>query len=68
MMDRSIRMMLRTRINDRPGMIRDVIRRTAKVKDIEELMREYEALETLWVPPARFADVMNPAQSRVAVS
>jgi len=47
-------------------MIRDVIRRTAKVKDVEELMRQYEALGTSWMPPVRFADVMNPLQSSVA--
>ena len=60
MMERSIRMMLRQRINDRPGMIREVIRRTAKVKDVEELLRQFEALGTSWTPPARYADLVAP--------
>ncbi len=59
MMDRSIRMMLRTRINDRPAMIRELIRKTAKVKDVEELMRQFDALGTSWTPPARFADLVT---------
>jgi hypothetical protein len=67
MMGRSIRMMLRTRINDRPDAIRDLIRKTAKVNDIEELMRQYDALGTSWMPPARFADVVQAPQSSVVV-
>ncbi|MDO8431872.1 MAG: hypothetical protein Q7S58_05610 [Candidatus Binatus sp.] len=65
MMDRSIRMMLRTRINDRPMMIREVIRRTAKVNDVEELMRQFDALGTSWTPPSRFADVANQSSATV---
>ncbi len=38
-------------------MVRDLIRKTANVKDIDGLMREFDALDTPWTPPARYADL-----------
>ena len=49
--------MLRQRIVDRPVMVRDVIRKTAGVKDIEELLARFDALATPWTPPPRYADL-----------
>ena len=55
--ERAIRGMLRHRLNERPVMVRDLIRKTANVKDIDGLMREFDALDTPWTPPARYADL-----------
>ncbi len=51
-------MMLRQRLNDRPGMVREVIRHTAKVPDVEDLLRRFDALATPWEPPARYRDLL----------
>ena len=40
--------MLRQRLNERPVMVRDPIRKTAKVKDLDALMRQFDALGTSW--------------------
>ena len=56
--ERTLRMMLRQRLVDRPVMVRDVIRKTANVADIEELMLKFDALATPWTPPARYADLV----------
>jgi hypothetical protein len=55
--DRGIRAMVRQRLNERPVMVRDLIRKTANVKDLDALMREFDALATTWTPPARYADL-----------
>ena len=55
--ERGIRMMLRQRLNERPVMVRDLIRKTANVRDLDALMREFDALGTPWTPPARYADL-----------
>jgi len=55
--ERTLRVMLRQRIVDRPTMVRDVIRKTAGVKDVEELLAGFDALATPWTPPARYADL-----------
>ena len=55
--ERGIRAMVRQRLNDRPVMVRDLIRKTAKVKDLDALMREFDAIGTPWTPPARYADL-----------
>jgi hypothetical protein len=55
--ERGIRMMLRQRLNERPVMVRDLILKTANVKDIDGLMREFDALGTPWTPPARYANL-----------
>ena len=59
--ERGIRTMLRQRLNERPVMVRDLIRKTANVKDIDALMREFDALGTPWTPPARYADLAPEA-------
>src|SRR5208282_4584683 len=55
--ERTLRAMLHQRLNERPAMVRDLIRKTANVKDIDELMRKFDALGTPWTPPARYADL-----------
>ncbi len=55
--ERTIRAMLRQRITERPMMVREVIRKTAGVKDVEELLARFDALATPWTPPARYADL-----------
>ena len=50
-------MMLRQRLVERPVMVRDVICKTAKVKDLNELLAGFDALATPWTPPARYADL-----------
>ena len=59
--ERGIRTMLRQRLNERPVMVRDLIRKTANVKDIDALLREFDALGTPWTPPARYADLAPEA-------
>jgi hypothetical protein len=59
--DRGIRTMVRQRLNERPVMVRDLIRKTANVKDIDTLMLEFDALGTPWTPPARYADLAPQA-------
>ena len=53
--------MVRQRLNERPVMVRDLIRKTANVKDIDTLMLEFDALGTPWTPPARYADLAPQA-------
>jgi hypothetical protein len=60
--ERTLRVMLRQRLIDRPVMVRAVIRKTAGVKDVEELLARFDALGTPWTPPARYAD-LAPASS-----
>ena len=42
--ERTLRTMMRQRLNERPVMVRDLIRKTANVKDVDALMREFDAL------------------------
>ena len=65
--ERGIRAMLRDRLNARPVMVRDLIRKTANLKDIDALMREFDALDTPWTPPARYAD-LAPARGAASVA
>jgi hypothetical protein len=44
-----------------------LIRKTAKVKDVDALMREFDALGTAWTPPARYADLAPDASAPAAV-
>jgi hypothetical protein len=64
--ERGIRMMLRQRLNERPVMVRDLICKTANVRDLDALMREFDALGTPWTPPARYAD-LAPARGTAPV-
>lgn len=53
--DRTLRAMMRQRSVERPALIRDLIRTTAKGKDIDSLLEQFDSLCTPWHPPARFA-------------
>jgi hypothetical protein len=64
---RAICVMLRQRLNERPVMVRDLIRRTAKVKDIDGFMREFDVLGAPWTPPARYADLAPAAGAAAPV-
>lgn len=64
--ERGIRMMLRQRLNERPVMVRDLIRKTANVGDLDALMREFDAHGTPWTPPSRYAD-LAPARGAAPV-
>ena len=66
LVERSLRAMLRQRIVDQPPMVREMIRKTAKVRDIEELFAGFDALATPWTPPARYADLAPSAQGAAA--
>src|SRR5271156_5584042 len=63
--ERGVRAMVRQRLNERPVMVSDLIRKTANVKDIDGLMAEFDALAPAWTPPARYAD-LAPAASAAA--
>jgi hypothetical protein len=65
--ERGIRTMLRQRLNERPVMVRDLIRKTANVKDVDALLREFDALGTPWTPPARYADLAPEASASAHV-
>jgi len=64
MMDRALKAMMRQRAIDRPTMLRDLIRNTAKGKDVDSLLEEFESLGTVWEPPARYA----PSATTVSAS
>ena len=66
--ERGIRAMVRQRLNDRPAMVRDLIRKTANVKDLDALMSEFDALGTPWTPPARYADLAPAAAADAPAS
>jgi hypothetical protein len=55
LMDRTLRAMIRQRVNDRSAQIKDVIRRTAGRGGVEELIERFDAMATPWTPPARYA-------------
>jgi hypothetical protein len=61
LMDRALTTMIRQRLNDRPAAIRDLVRRTAKVRDVEELIARYDSLATPWTPPERYLGAMPAA-------
>jgi hypothetical protein len=54
--DRALRLMIRQRLTERPASLRDLIRRTAGNRDVEDLLARYDALATPWEPPARYRD------------
>ncbi len=64
LLERSLKMMIRQRVRERRDQIRSSIRAAAegKVADVEEFVRQFDALETPWEPPA-FARIepANPA-------
>ena len=59
--DRALRTMIRQRLTERPTALRDLIRKTAGTRDVEELLARYDALATPWEPPARYRDLAPSA-------
>lgn len=55
LMNRTLRVMINQRSNERAAQLRDTIRNTAQHSDIEGLLAQYEARATPWTPPARYA-------------
>ena len=55
LIDRSLKLMVRQRREDRREQMHASIRASATgiVKDVEELIQRFDALETPWQPPAR---------------
>jgi hypothetical protein len=66
LMDRQLRNMMRVRTTDRPAMIRDIVRRTAKTGDIEALLAEFDSLATPWGAPERFAPREGAAAANIS--
>jgi hypothetical protein len=64
MLDRSLRFIIRQRRDERRQQMHASIRGSAKgiVKDADELIARFDALETPWQPPARFLEV-QPAHA-----
>ncbi len=56
LMNRTLRAMIRRRLEEQPASMRDVIRRTAKRADVEDIIAHYDALATPWTAPARFVN------------
>lgn len=58
LLDRSLRLILRQRREERRAQMHASIRASAKgiVKDVEELILRFDALETPWQPPARYVE------------
>jgi hypothetical protein len=54
LMDRALSMMIRQRLNDRPAAMRELVRRTANVRDLEALIAQFDALATPWTAPERY--------------
>lgn len=55
LIDRTLRAMMRQRSIERPALIRDLIRTTAKGKHAQSLLEEFDSMSTPWQPPSRFA-------------
>ncbi len=57
LIERTLKFILRQRREERRAQMHASIRASAKgiVKDVEELIQRFDALETPWQPPARFA-------------
>lgn len=71
LLNRSLRAIIRQRLGDRRAQVHDSIRRAATgvVKDVDELIARFDALETPWTPPERYrpsASVAAPAAGTVS--
>ena len=55
LMDRTLRAMIGQRQTERIRQLHDMIRGTANRPDVEDLIARYDALATVWTPPARYA-------------
>jgi hypothetical protein len=69
LLDRSMRAIIRQRLTERREQLHQSIRGSAQgiVKDVEELIRRFDALETPWVPPARYVDQTQAGASPAPV-
>jgi len=69
LLDRSMRAIIRQRQTERREQLHQSIRGSAQgiVKDVEELIRRFDALETPWEPPARYVDQTQPGASPAPV-
>ncbi len=56
--ERTLRMMVRQRVNDRPAMVRELVRRFADKPDVEHFLAKYDSLATPWMPPEPYRDLM----------
>jgi len=56
LLDRSLKFIIRQRREERRAQLHESIRNSAKgiVKDVDELIQRFDALETPWTPPARY--------------
>jgi hypothetical protein len=57
--ERTLRAMVRQRLNDRPAMVRELVRRFADKPDVEDFLARYDALATPWIPPERYRDLIS---------
>jgi hypothetical protein len=65
LLDRSLRFIIRQRREERRAQLHASIRAAAKaiVKDVEDLIQRFDALETPWQPPARYLEAPAVASS-----
>lgn len=58
LLDRALKFIIRQRREERRAQMHASIRSSAKgiVKDVEELIQRFDALETPWAPPARYLE------------
>ncbi|HEY6419533.1 MAG TPA: hypothetical protein VIX59_11055 [Candidatus Binataceae bacterium] len=68
--ERSLRMMIRQRLQDRPVMVRETIRKTAKLRDgeLDDLLARFDALATPWTPPERYRDLLPQTSTAAGAS
>lgn len=69
LMNRALRFIIRQRREERREQLHASIRTAAKgiVKDVEELMERFDALETPWQPPARYLEDPGAASAASAL-
>src|SRR6266851_4894517 len=62
MLERSMRFFMRQRVEERRIQLHESIARSAegRVKDVNELMARFDALETPWQPPERYRNTPTP--------
>jgi hypothetical protein len=59
--DRALRTMIRQRLTERPESLRELIRKTAGNREVEELLARYDAFAIAWAPPSRYSDLTPTA-------
>jgi hypothetical protein len=62
--------MIRQRLQDRPVMVRETIRKTAKLRDgeLDDLLARFDALATPWTPPERYCDLLPQTSAAAGAS